>query len=60
MSAALIEPAVMFFKTSYGMVPDETRESNIEKAVDCSILYQKNELLTSDSKAADPLPVNKG
>ena len=49
----------MLFNTSLGTLPDETRESNIEKAADCSILYKKNELLTSESKIADSLPVNK-
>jgi hypothetical protein len=59
LSAAPIEPVVMLFNTSLGTLLDETRESNIEKAVDCSILYKKNELLTGESKEADSLPVNE-
>jgi hypothetical protein len=59
LSAAPIEPVVMLFNTLLGMLPDETRESNIEKAADCSILYKNNELLRSKIKEADSLPVNE-
>ena len=59
LSAAPIEPVVMHFNTSLGTLPDETRESNIENAADCSILNKNNELLTSESKDADSLPVNE-
>ena len=59
LSAAPIESIVMLFKTSLGLFPDETRELNIEKAADSSILYKTNELLTSESNEADSLPVNE-
>jgi hypothetical protein len=59
LSAAPIEPVAMLFNTSLGMLPDETRVSNIEKAADCSILYKNNELLTSESKEAGSLLVNE-
>ena len=59
LSAAPIELVVMLFNTPLGMLPDETRESNIEKAVDCSILYKTDELLTGENKEADSLPVNE-
>ena len=58
MSAALIERVVMLFNTSLGRLPDETSDSSIEKAVDCSILCQTNELLTSKGKEGNSLPVN--
>jgi hypothetical protein len=45
LSAAPIEQVVMFFNTSLGSLPDETRVSNIENAVDCSTLYETNERL---------------
>lgn len=60
LSAAPIDPVVMLFSTSSGMLPHEARESNIEKAVDCSILYKNDELPTSERKEADSLPVNEG
>ena len=49
----------MLFNTSLGTLPDETRESNIEKAADSSILYKNHELLTCESEEADSLPVNE-
>jgi hypothetical protein len=48
----------MFFNTSLGKFPDETSESNIEKGVDCSILYKTSEHLTGKGKKANSLPVN--
>jgi hypothetical protein len=59
LSAAPIEPVVMLFNTSLGTLPDETRESNIEKAADSSILYKNHELLTCESEEADSLPVDE-
>jgi hypothetical protein len=59
LSAAPIEPVEMLFNMSLGMSPDEIRESNIEKAADCSVLYKNNELLTSESKEANSLPLNE-
>ena len=58
MSAASIEQVVMLFNTSLGSFPDETSESNIEKAVDCSILYKTNEQLMRKREKANSLPVN--
>jgi hypothetical protein len=49
---------VMLFNTSLDRLPDEISEPNIEKAVDCSILYKTNELLTYKGKKANSLPVN--
>ena len=59
LSAAPIEQVVMFFNTSFGSLPDKTRVSNMENAVDCSILYQTNKRLTSEDTEADSLPVNE-
>lgn len=54
-----IELVAMLFNTSLGMLPDETRESNIENAAGCSILSKSIELLPRESKEADSLPVNE-
>jgi hypothetical protein len=58
LSATPIERVVMLINTSLGMLLNETSEPNIEKAVDCSILYKNNELLTRKGTGANSLPVN--